>query len=399
MNYLSKISGIGGKIKSVPEDFIVEEIGLDGTIFELNRKFSKANARVESGGGKFIHFILQKNNWSTSSAISEISRTLHISQNRLNTAGIKDKTAVSVQLASVFGVSIEEVEEIKIKDISINGAWTAANRVHIGDLLGNRFTVRVRECIQDSAEHSEALLAELNGQFPNYFGEQRFGSTRKNTHLIGQKLLQGQIEGAVFAFLCDCHEEKNQEASLARKQLQETRNFNEALSTYPGHLRLERSMIAYLLRHPTNYLNALRCLPRNILLLFVHAFQSHLFNLLLSDRIGEGELTLEEGEFYCGNKSGFPDVSKSEAEGWITGKLIGYLTPLNNREKELLEKFNMSKENFKLKEIPEIASKGTYRTLLSPLCDFSFKEQTFSFSLASGTYATVALREFLDKKI
>ncbi|MFH1520492.1 MAG: tRNA pseudouridine(13) synthase TruD [Candidatus Micrarchaeota archaeon] len=398
MNYLSKIPGIGGTIKTTPGDFLVEEIGLDGTVFELNRKFSKDNARVESGGGKYIHFILQKNNWSTSSAISEISRRLQISQNRFNTAGIKDKTAISVQLASVFGVPIEKVEEIKIKDISINGAWTAANRVRIGDLLGNRFTIRVRDCIQDSTDRSEAIMVELNKKFPNYYGEQRFGSTRKNTHLVGEKILQKKLEDAVFMFLCDGDGEINSDSIKARKNLKETRNFSQALKEYPNHLRLERSMIAYLERHPENYLNALRCLPRNILLLFVHAFQSHIFNILLSERIqdGESELELEEGEYYCGETRGFPDIDKAEAEGWITGKLIGYTTPTNTREKELLEKFSMSKENFKLKEIPEVASKGTYRTILSPLKDFSYQNETFRFSLGSGSYATVALREFLD---
>ena len=58
-SYLSKTSGIGGKIKSVPEDFIVEEIGTDGTIYELGKKFSKSNTR-NPDGGRYVYFILQK---------------------------------------------------------------------------------------------------------------------------------------------------------------------------------------------------------------------------------------------------------------------------------------------------------------------------------------------------
>ena len=114
--------------------------------------------------------------------------------------------------------------------------------------------------------------------------------------------------------------------------------------------------------------------------------------------IGEGEIELEEGEYFCGEALGFPDIDKAEAEGWVTGKIIGYTSPINRREKELLEKYGLSKENFKMEALPEVSSKGTYRTLLSPLRDFSFQNNTFRFSLASGSYATVALREFMDSK-
>ncbi|VVC03031.1 putative tRNA pseudouridine synthase D [Candidatus Bilamarchaeum dharawalense] len=391
MNYLSKIPGIGGKIKSLPEDFLVEEIATDGTIFELDHQVTLPDSQ-----GKFIHFVLQKKNWSTSSALSEISGRLQVSQNRFNTAGIKDKMSISIQLASVSGVPKENLGRLNIRDISINGTWSAPDRVHMGDLLGNRFTIIVRDSMESSNERVQEIITNLDKKFPNYFGEQRFGSTRKNTHLIGQKILEGKLEDAVFTFLCAGEGETNLESSAARKELSETRNFSQALKVYPKHLRLERSMIAYLDRHPTNYLNALRCLPRNILLLFVHALQSHLFNVLLSNRIGEADLELEQGEYFCGETLGFPDIGKSESEGWICGKLIGYTSPINDREKEILEKFGLSKENFKIKEIPEIASKGTYRPILSPLRDFSFSNATFRFSLTSGSYATVALREFLD---
>lgn len=385
LSYLSKTSGTGGKLKSAPEDFIVEEIALDGTVYELGKLISRPE-----DGDAYTRFVIQKSDWSTSSALSEIARRLHTGQKNLNTAGTKDKRAMTTQLASIRGDRKEDLLDLRIKDISINGAWLSKERVRLGELLGNRFTIVVRDMVDD--ERVAKISSELDGKIPNYFGEQRFGSTRRNTHKIGKLLLQGKVEDAAMSFLCDSEGENNPQAKIARKELAETKDFSRALKDYPRHLRLERSMLDQLSKEE-DHLGALRRLPRNILLLFVHAFQSDLFNRLLSDRIAEG-LELEEGEYFCGETMGFPDLKKTEAEGWIAGKLIGYNTPLNERERALLEKLSIDKEDFRMEAIPEISSKGTYRTLLAPLKDFGY-DGKFRFSLPSGSYATVAMREFM----
>jgi len=123
--------------------------------------------------------------------------------------------------------------------------------------------------------------------------EQRFGSTRRNTHLIGLKILRGRFDEAAHLFLCDTKGEENQQATQARKDLEETGDYKKALKEFPKYLRLERKVIAYLEKYPGNYANALRRLPRSILLLFIHALQSHIFNQSLSQRI-EQELRVAE---------------------------------------------------------------------------------------------------------
>jgi tRNA(Glu) U13 pseudouridine synthase TruD len=128
-----------------------------------------------------------------------------------------------------------------------------------------------------------------------------------------------------------------------------------------------------------------------------------MFNRLLSDRLGEGALVPEAGEYFCGETLGFPDVSKAEADGWVVGKLIGYNSPANEREKALMGGLGIKKEDFRIKALPEIASKGSYRALLAPLRDFNVSGSessvlAFRFSLPSGSYATMAMREFMDKK-
>jgi len=454
--YLSKTPGIGGTIKSVPEDFLVEEIQEDGTVLGLGSPVfsSEGTGELVPKGhmvsrpdqpGRFVHFVLQKNNWSTSSALSEIADRLRMNPRYLNAAGNKDKTAITTQLASVMGASKEAVLALNIKDIKINGAWTAPDKVRMGALLGNRFTIKIQDTKADAnadtdtsereggfvgvvGERVNLIFGELGGLFPNYFGEQRFGSARKNTAQIGEMILRDGFEDAVRLFLCGVEGETNEEARLARMQLAETNDYARALSYFPKNLKLERSMLDYLAKKQ-DYPGALKQLPRNILLLFIHAFQSEMFNQLLSERIKESErdgsgfgggergigfvggtsgetvrgnvgLVLERGEYYCGETLGFPDINKTEAEGWIAGKIIGYETPLNAREEALLEKLNIQKELFRLKSLPEIASRGTYRTLLAPMKDFNFNSDScvFRFSLPAGAYATVAMREFTDAK-
>ncbi len=394
LSYLSSVDGIGGSLKTNPEDFIVEEIEEDGTVLERDKKINRTGET-----GKFTHFILQKKDWSTADAISQIAHSLGISHSRFNFAGTKDKRAITTQLVSVMDVTPERILGLKIKDISINGAWTAKEKVMLGSLLGNKFVIRV-----DGAESSDETVGtiheDLGGTFPNYFGEQRFGSTRKNTHIIGEHILRGDLESAVIDYLTNSEGETHEEARLARKELKKTLDFNSALKIFPKHLRMEHTMIAHLAGNEKDYKGALKRLPRNILLLFIHAFQSNIFNELLSQKVKEGSFSPEEGEYLCGeNSSGFPDIESRKKGEWLVMKLIGYETfDLSDREYELLEKHGISPSAFRIKELPEISSKGTHRTALSPLKDFKFNNSIFQFSIPSGSYATVALREFIDKK-
>lgn len=393
--FLSKTPGIGGTLKSAPEDFLVEEMLPDGTVLELGK-------RMEMPGqpGRFIHFILEKNNWTTAFAIREIAKRLRSSHRNFGFAGSKDKCAMTTQLASGFGINKDALLALGIRGISINGAWSAKDKVRLGDLAGNRFTIRVNGAKygpEAAGESVGRIRSELGGRFPNYFGEQRFGSSRRNTHIVGEKIIRGDYEGAAMSFLCDSEGEENQEARLARKELLGTQDFKAALKEFPKHLKLELAMISHLAEKPGDFTGAFLALPRQTLLLFVHAFQSSLFNRLLSERMGEGDVVMEEGEYLCPVSSlGFPDLEKMDVEGWLCIKILGYNSNPNGREKALLDSLGIKKDDFRVKGIPEVGSKGTFRTAFAPLRDFSFSDPVFRFSLQSGSYATAALREFME---
>ncbi len=398
-----------------PEEFIVEEIALDGTIFEVSKKIEHQNAE----GGKFCYFVLEKKLWNTAQALNAIARAIRGGRTRFNAAGAKDRNAITVQLCSVFGAKPEQLLNIRVKDISINGAWVSDKKVELGDLLGNKFTITLTE--QNVGKKISAEQIQQNAErnhflFPNYFGYQRFGSLRMNSHLVGKALLTENWKEAVLNYLTYTDEnERNQEAVAGRKRLAEELDFKKALGYFSPHLKFERTMIGHLAQHPTDYIGAFRKLPRHTMLLFVHAFQSYLFNEVIKKKIaGKTLFSLDSGEKYCEAELvyGFPQDEKIKtadrdlSESVVNGKvfpllnLVGYESEITDVEKELLEKEGMTQSQFKLKSIPELSSKGTLRASIAPISHFAIVEKEpakVTFCLSSGNYATVALESLLGK--
>ena len=402
--------GIGGKIKREPEHFRVEEIALDGTVLEIDRTIE-----MPAKEGDFSHFVLQKRDWETLKALREIGRAMGVGIKRFGYAGMKDRKSISTQLCSAWDIEPEQLLAVKLKDIRINGAWKADKKIEMGDLLGNRFAITVVGAAKGAAEQIDAIDGELGGFFPNYFGEQRFGIQRPITHLVGERILKADWEGAVMMYLTATGEGENEDTA-ARKELAESRDFGRALQTFPKFLKYERTMLEQLAQHSHDWVGALRRLPRGLSLMFVHAFQSHLFNQLLSQRIEAG-FELRKGEPMARTDSyGFPDTEQIETmtvaearkelkrrKAFPVGRLIGYESEPDELETQLLESFGLTTQSFRIKSFPELSSKGGLRPLLAPYKAFSSEVDkagvTLSFELPSGSYATVLLSEFMGQPV
>ncbi len=377
--YLSR-SKINASFRKTPQTFFVEEILSTGTRLKLGEKYEEKDEE-----GEYLKLVVEKRNWATIELAKEMAKRLKISAKRISFAGNKDKNATTIQLFSIYRGTREMVENLTIKDVAIRGAWRAKEPVKLGELLGNHFHV----VFSREDERVWKIYKELEGVFPNYFGAQRFGSPRPITHLIGEALVKNEMRRAVELYLMEGDDPY-------RKRLAEERDFKKALHYFPKHMRFERTLLGHLSQHPRDYTNALRKLPRQLLLMFVHAFQAYLFNLTLSERLEEGPLEKEEGEYYCGqNQFDFPDLEKRAERGYLVGKVLGYDIKPNEREREILERFEITPQNFKIKSLPEASSPGTRRLLLAPILQFQAKGQEISFALPSGSYATALLREFL----
>ncbi len=401
--YKSKTDGIGGRIKQIPEDFIVEEINPEGKILEVGKFEDLASEQIS---GEYTHFTLQKRNWDNILAIKEISKRLGISYKRFGFAGTKDKRALTTQRVSVWNVSEENLKKVNISDITIGNFGYMDDGVNLGDLWGNRFTITIRNLELEREileERIKAIIQELASGVPNFFGVQRFGTTRPITHLVGKEILKGKFENAVIIYLAKGFEEESKETREAREFIGKTHDFKEGLKIFPKYLSYELAIMNHLVKKPTDFVGALRKLPKKLRWMFVHAYQGFIFNKALSEYISQGII-----------------VEKLP--------LVGYETGIDEITKEILDDEKITMEDFKISAMPELSSKGIYRDCFAEARDFNTKLKEsrsydfalqnhikimdimddelnpekkkiiLQFSLSKGNYATTVIREFMKNK-
>ncbi len=199
--------------------------------------------------------------------------------------------------------------------------------------------------------------------------------------------------------------ERNQDAIDARNKLKEEHDFKAAMAYFPGYLKYERTVIEYLHRYEGNYANALRKLPRGILLMFIHAVEDVVFNYTLSKHVEDANF--ESCKMWCKTGLyGFPDISsiasdKLELGNYVPlGNIIGYGTKdesISDYEREAMLMLGITKDEFKIKGMEELSSKGDRRAMLANVKDMESEVKddnvVVSFSLPSGSYATVMMSE------
>ncbi len=371
--FITTTPGVGGKLRILVEDFIVEE------------RFEPCN----DGEGEYVHFILEKYNWDTIRAITQLSRVLRVSLKRFGYAGTKDKRALTRQRVSAWRISEEELSKVSIPGLKLYGFTRCRERVNLGDLLGNEFTIAVRRLTGEALEETLAQTTEQLHErgVPNYFGYQRFGTVRPNTHLVGKAIVQGNLEEAVMLYLARPYPKERSDAYEARKFLDETRDYRRALELFPSRLHYERNMLDSLSKNPRDFAGALRRLPKKLRRMLVHAYQSYLFNRILSKLIEE-EIDIREREIpLFGYDSEFSPGRQGEIE------------------REVLEDEGVSLENFKIKPLPELTMSGSKRrAAVSTEISYSLgedelhadmKKLVVRFFLPPGSYATSLLREYM----
>ena len=372
------------EIKRYPEDFQVEEV--------LNIQ-----------EGKYLVFKVKKINRDTLDVIHEIARKTGIPFGKFGYAGLKDRHAITIQSFSVDRIYEETIKSLELKDVELSD-FSKGQKIDIGDLLGNKFNILVRDIPGNSEEiiRSNIRRIEETSGFPNLFGEQRFGGNED----VGRFILKGQFKEAVETLLLKDNLSEN------LNDLIKEGNYLKALELYPK-LRNEKQILDFLSKSP-DYAKSFVVLPPSVSSLFVHAYQAKIFNEAVLERIKEiplnepelGDLVSMEkqGNYYRTQvtKSNLSRVKEGIKKGEINviAPLIGYssLIPkslLGKLSIELIEQDEMTKENFRVKEAPFLASNGAYRNILGGYKDLSYENEEdgarFKFFLYKGEYATVFL--------
>jgi tRNA pseudouridine13 synthase len=272
--YGTDTAGIGGKLRTAPEDFIVHELP---AAFPEN--------------GKYLICRLTKRKWEHQRAVKEIAKSLGISHRRISWAGTKDRNAVTDQLIAIYDISREDLATVHLKDIRLDYLGQSSRQLALGDLEGNAFEITIRDTElggDDLRKVVETTTDELGAGVPNYFGLQRFGVQRPVTHVVGRHILQDDYQGAVEAYIALEYEGESADAAAARRIYAQTGSAADTLRAMPVPLSFERTLLHHLVERPGDYRGALKKIPPKLLSMFVSAYQSWLFNKALSFRIESG---------------------------------------------------------------------------------------------------------------
>ncbi|KAJ9185855.1 hypothetical protein P3X46_005442 [Hevea brasiliensis] len=265
--------------------------------------------------GKFLRFHLYKENKDTQEAIGLIGKMLGIQPRSFGFAGTKDKRSVSTQRVTVFRQHASRLAALndRLIGIKVGNFCHVKEGLVLGQLLGNRFTVTLRGVIADSETTIKGSADSLGRHgFINYFGLQRFGSGSVPTHLIGAALLRGEWKSAASMIL-DPREGERDVVRKAREYYRESNDIEGTLRQLPRHLIAERAILQCLKKCPGNYLLALKAIPRTLRMMYVHSYQSYLWNHAASvrvqkygiDRVVVGDLVYCKGDDTARETSGF----------------------------------------------------------------------------------------------
>lgn len=399
--YGTETKPIPGRIKERLEDFIVEE--------RLKTTFLNNLRSKPSDNYRFPVVRILKRKIDSLTAISNLASQLGVSISKLRFLGLKDSRARAAQHVSIL------IRKLPLKKRENVLGW--GNRPIIRrDLVGNffRITVRIYKSIRELGGILRNFLEEVEGgKVPNFYGYQRFGSPRGINHLVGKKILLERYKDAVLTYLTDGWMFEEDCVKNWRRLLLETMNFKEAYKNIPRRLIYEKKILSRLI-DDEDYEKAFKTIPISLRRLFINAYQSYLFNKTLSLRIEKGYPinSLLKGDLASSIETEeIKILNEIKADKWRyipVAQLIGYgyremRGVQSELEMEVLKEEELSPKMFYVKKMPEISCKGGFRQLQIPFLHFclttdSGKLVTLIFTLSTGGYATILLRELIKPK-
>ena len=429
-----KIPGIGGEYKKLFKDFIVREIGNNGKIISIKEDY-KIHPFSEELKDRYSTFNLIKINKDTFEAIRQISKTLKIPYGSINYSGLKDKRSISTQKISIKGDYIEQLRKLKLKDIFIRSIHPTKKPIKLGSHRGNNFAIVLRNLMYNKnlKRNIEKYINFLNNfGFPNYFGLQRFGSYRPNSHIVGRCLLEGDYKKAFEELVSTTYSTESLDSKTVRREFRITNNLEKAYENFPKSLRYERDMIHYLIKHPDDYEGSINSLSSRLRTLLINSFQSYLFNRMLSTRVKKGLPLFKpmNGDVigilddYSGNLTQVKYIYGGSYDKYLKKTLnlnraaiiipiIGINTNLDEFPlmklifEEIAGQVGIDKSIFNSKMTTKQEFKGSIRAMTAKpialkmleLIDDDVnpgkKKLKLEFSLQKGSYATMLIREFI----
>lgn len=289
-------------------------------------------------GGEYLHFNLYKENKDTMEVLYFLASKLKVPVKNFQFAGTKDRRAVTVQRVAIFRVHAKGIAELN----KTAKGWRAGDfeyKTHgleLGELGGNEFLLTLRDCSfkgdasfvhEQKVVLARRILEQATESFTkhgflNYYGLQRFGSFSTGTHVTGQKMLSGDLKGAIASILTfsqsllSVKQDGTEKTKIPQDDIDRAEAIqmfcggrtNDAVRKMPKRFQAEAAIIQYLGKKDRNtgqrlqerdWQGALTQIPRNLRMMYVHAYQSFIWNTvagkrweLYGNRVVEGDLVI-----------------------------------------------------------------------------------------------------------
>ena len=387
-----------GRIKVIPEDFVVEEM----------------LALSPTSGGRYALYRARKRAITTMQLQARLAAKLKRPRSAVRFPALKDRQAVAVQFGTLRGAGPRRVE----------GRGFTAERIgwldrplSPSDLSGNRFSVTLRDLGREEAARATVRLAEIARRgLPNYFDEQRFGSRLADGEFPGRLILRRDEEAALRAHLAGRQAGDPSGIRSFKAFAAEHWGDWEAIFQRAPKLSNYRSVLTYLRDHPAGYRKALNLVTPRVLSLYLAAYQSFLWNRL-AGRYLRGRLEAEgasPAEIEISGEA-LPLYGQLPEGLWASLRdkklpLLHHRVRLSDPEVAALAKEILRKEGFQVWDLKArvlqkvYLGKGAPRALLllpqDLSCDEAERDELFQerfklavrFFLPRGSYATLLLK-------
>uniref|UniRef100_A0A8B9PCZ4 Pseudouridylate synthase 7 homolog n=1 Tax=Apteryx owenii TaxID=8824 RepID=A0A8B9PCZ4_APTOW len=370
------------------------------TAYHAAGKKALANPRKHSwpkSRGSYCHFVLYKENKDTMDAINVLSKFLRVKPNIFSYMGTKDKRAITVQEIAVLRITAQRLAHLNkcLMNFKLGNFSYKNHPLKLGELQGNHFTVVLRAILQNNWNEVMDLILKPR-------------------------------PGAEKGYLVKCREEwaKTKDPAAALKKLPVKRCVEG---------QLLRGLSKYGMK---NIISAFGIIPRNNRLMYIHSYQSYVWNNMVSKRIEEYGLKAVPGDLILKGATAV-HIEEDDVDNYTIHDIVMPLPgfdiiypkhKIGEAYKEMLVADNLDINNMRHK-IRDYSLSGAYRKIIirpqnvnwevvayddpriplfntdldklegKPLpvlpTDGKFRALKMEFSLPPSTYATMAIREVL----
>ncbi len=336
------------KIKQKSSDFIVAEL-MDIELVE---------------NGIYAVFILDKTGYNTLDVIKRIAHYLGIKERFIGFAGNKDKNAITSQFITVPRKYRDKLMRFSTpsEKIKITFYGYSNKALFLGDSKGNHFGICIHNLTKKEINEFKKKYKDVSKiKIINYFGSQRFS---KNNADVGKAIVKNDFKKAV-------------------ELISETND------------KLNIRFTEYLGERKNDYVGALKLVSEKLLKLFVHAYQSKMWNEAVTK--------------YIGKKS----IKNMKNMKNIKVPILGFGTSVeNNKLGSIIDKIMKQQDlvfrDFIIRSLPFLSQEGAERDLFVNAYDFEISHVTeygdnkkkyilkILFKLPKGSYATEVVRQIFE---